>query len=395
MFNSEVVDRRLQKLQKKLSFPLKPYPVGDSIDRQLHLIHLWDREKGQIRRPLTRDEQEFVINEQILCTYDFNYFAPRYAFINTKTGERKRIEFWESQRIALEHISRGELDAWKTGRDNLWDWLKARQLGATAVCEIIIGHRIFFFENQRAVIASDEPNHSLELSRRVELLYDMLPWYMKPSRKFHVKGTEMFFDDLNSSLIVGHGRKEGGGLAQGQTTNVYHLTEIPDWENWEQIEEDFTPTVPLHPTSTGFRESTARGRDNSWHQMFKASWAGKSRHRAMFIPWYAEENTYRMIAPDDWRPLKVTEDHAAKVERQSPLYCLGRTVRLSREQMYWWERTYLEYKEKGRLHIALQEFCSDHLEAFQHGGVSIFDNDFLLEMRQQCKPFKAYTLLSA
>jgi len=393
MYHPDVVDRRLHQLQKTLPVKLKRYEVGDSLDRQEALATVWDPKELKSTRPLTRDEQEFCFNEILLSTYDFRYWANRYAFLNSPTGELKRLEFWESQEVAFGHIAQGELDAWKNGSDNLWDWLKARQLGATQVSASLMSHRLFFHCNQRGIEASDEPSHSLELSRRVELIFNNLPWWMKPRRKFHVKGAEMYFDILNCALVIGHGRKEGGGLGQGQTTNIFHFTELPDWENFGMIEEDFLPTVPIHPTSVGLMESTARGKHDQWHIHFKLAWSGKSRFKAFFIPYYAEERRYSITPPSGWKPTKLTELHATQVEQDSPKYMRGRTVRLTPGQMYFWEFTRTEYEKKGKLPIFLQEYASNHLEAFQNINIGMFDDNLILEMRNKLKPFIAYDLV--
>lgn len=393
MYHPEIVERRLFEARKEIPFKLHRYTVAESVERQEHIEPLWDRKEQRMTRPLSEEEQQFCLNEIILSTHDFDYWARRYAFLNTPTGGLERINFWESQTVAIGHIAQGEYDAWKYGGSNLWDWLKARQLGATQVSTTLISHRLFFYRNQRAIIASDEPDHSLELSRRVELLYNHLPCWMRPHRKFHVKGTEMYFDILNCALVVGHGRKEGGGLGQGQTTNIFHFTELPDWGNFNMIEEDFLPTVPIHPTSVGLMESTARGKHDQWHDHFSLAWGGKSRFKAFFIPYYAEPTRYRLNPPDGWTPSTLTQQHAKQVEQDSPRYMRGKTVRLSREQMYFWEFTREEYERKRKLSIFLQEYASNHYEAFQNINIGMFDEELLLKMRSNLKPVIAYDLI--
>ena len=156
------------------------------------------------------------------------------------------------------------------------------------------------------------------------------------------------------------------------------------------IEEDFLPTVPIHPTSVGLMESTARGRHDQWHDHFKEAWSGKSRFKAFFIPYYAEPTRYRRNPPVDWVPTKVTQLHAQQVENDSPRYCDGKTVKLSKEQMYFWEFSRREYEAKGKLYVFLQEYASNHLEAFQNASMGMFDENLMLSMRAKQKPFVAY-----
>jgi hypothetical protein len=93
-----------------------------------------------------------------------------------------------------------------------------------------------------------------------------------------------------------------------------------------------------------------------------------------FITWYALDFKYSRSAPADWIPSSKAEEHARKVEDTSEEY-VGRRVTLSRNQLYWWESTMLEYRKKGNLIYFLTNYPATLEESFQSGNISIFDPD--------------------
>lgn len=397
MYHEEIVARRLHEVQKGIPFELKRFSVPESLDIQYGMPD-WNEDKKQPARKLKDYEQQFIINEIALCTWDFRYWMDRYSKVMTPDGRLVTIELWDAQETGLKHISDGEKLAWEEGRSNGWVWCKCRQAGATQLAQNIMVQRLVFHENQRGVMASDAPTGSQVLRRRFNDIMGGLPWWMYPSIKDNVKTTEgeaIHFDDLNSTLVVGHGRKMGGGIAQGNTTNVFHFTELPDWENYEQIDADFMPTFHLFPNNIGIHESTARVRDDHWHDMFTRSWEGRDpKLRALFIPVYLN-SLYVMNPPTNWVPRKATTDWAAHVLKTSPSYCFGKAFVVTKEQMYWWEMNYINFKKSGNLATFYSEYPTDHFEAFQHRTIGMFGNELINEMQKRLKPFQVYHMPSA
>ena len=88
-----------------------------------------------------------------------------------------------------------------------------------------------------------------------------------------------------------------------------------------------------------------------------------------------------MNPPENWRPSKNTQEHVEKVETQSPLYCHGKTVRLSPQQMFWYETNRDNAVKAKKLSVFLSEYASDHYEAFQHQSIGMFSGDLIDEMQ--------------
>jgi len=399
MFHEDICARRLFKIQKGLNFRLKRYTPEQAMERTL-AIPAWNKRKKAPEAELTKEQIQFVANEMIMSTWDFNYWITRYSMVITPGGKKVQMDLWESQKIGMKHLALGEVRAWKEERANGWVWLKARQLGATQLAENIMLHRLGFHSHQRGAIASDAPTPTARLLRRFTGVLDSLPWWMKPSISDRVKtdeGEALYFDVLQSSLIIGHGRKMGGGIAQGDSTNVFHFTELPDWQNFKQIDADFLPTFHSIANNVGIIESTARSRRDDFHDLFQRAWDGHdTKLSAMFIPYYAHSALYRMAPPEGWNPTKITLEHIAKVEKLSPGYCHGRTVRLERRQAYWWETNYQNAARVKKVSVFLSEYASDHYEAFQHQSIGMFSGDLIeaLERRALANGYQLFHLPS-
>jgi hypothetical protein len=102
----------------------------------------------------------------------------------------------------------------------------------------------------------------------------------------------------------------------------------------------------------------------------------------VFIPWYTDPDTYRLPAPGDWEPSERGVAHAERVKETSP-HWLGRTVILTKDQLYWWERTRAEYVAGRTLHKFLAEYTADDMEAFQNTTIGVFPSELIDDMRQK------------
>lgn len=89
-----------------------------------------------------------------------------------------------------------------------------------------------------------------------------------------------------------------------------------------------------------------------------------------------------MAAPDNWVPDEMTTNHAEIVAKTSPEFNEGKTYRLARNQMYWWETTREFHKAKGILNIFYTNFCATPEESFQSSGKKALPFDVLEWMGQ-------------
>lgn len=361
------------------------YSIADSAELTAQLMDAVD-EQGQRTRRLTAEEDTFIAATQMRIQFDFPYFAERFVWIDESGyGLRRLYPLWESQRFTLDVLGRLEAARYFAGYpDGLFlNILKARQLGISTIAEALVAHRLLTRPHIRALAGADVEDQAGYLFRMIDRLYQQLPWFLQPERRYFTKNREMTFSN-QSFLKTAWGKstrgalqsitgQEGtkGAIGRGQTYSVIHISELATWENPEQLDTALLPTVPYSLDSLVLFESTAEFAGDWWHVQWQTAEQGEGRFTNVFIPWYAEPRKYSLPAPVDWTPSTKTLEHAAKCERDSPKW-MSRGVTLTRDQLYWYERTRTYYELKGELHKFLKEFPADDQECFQYAGRAIF-----------------------
>lgn len=357
---------------------------------------------GVPTRTLTLEEQAFVTNERWLCKLDYRYWAYRYCWINRGGRELARFALWESQELILEALGRLELRSWqdleKHGFSDgvLGAILKGRQLGASTLSSTLLCHRASTSSNVFGVIAGDTPESGSWVFSMFERSYDNLPWWLRPGKRSQVRTyPEEIELDTGTDIWAAAGKstrgteKKRGQLGRGKTVSIFSLTEMSTWDEPGQIDDAFFPTVPIDLATLGILESTAKGRNDWWHRTWKAAKAGQHpRLNPIFIPWYAEQTKHRLpVREPDWTPSQSTLDHAKVVEETSEEW-MHRRVVLTREQLYWYERTRAHAEREDDLSKFLEEYPANDEEAFQFSGRGIFKASLIsvLETEAQKTP---------
>jgi hypothetical protein len=390
MYSALVVDKALRRLTDA-GIKLKRRKVEQCREVSRRLRDLIDPKTGQYTRSLTGDEKDFIRSETILCRHDFRYFASRYGNIDLDAsvgGGVGPMQFWASQLRALELISQREEEiAAQFAKHGFTDgiltvWHKSRQLGATAMMRLITLHRMLLWRNTRCIGGSLDIDKIHELYVRDKTILDNLPPFLAPLIEFDVKDSHISFGNLKSRLTYQQSNQKAG-VGTGQQFDISHMTEVALWEYADRLKFDFLPAVPQAPTTFVAFESTANGRGNFWHsftESIRKKETGFQSWTYIFTPWYIEAKKYRRMAPDDWRPNQVTIEHAELVERTSSEFCAEK-VTLGRDQLYWWETEYQQYKKEGSLHIFLSNYCATPEQSFQHSTRSALPLETIEWMR--------------
>lgn len=398
MYHPKLVAERLSKAISSIRaatgepFDIREHKKGEFQQRIFDLTKAYDAEKGTAR-PLTEDENRFILQELVRSKCDAIYFVTHYCMAKTKDQTLEPISLWESQQVLLDRIADRELEAveGRSGDGILLQVLKARQLGASTLSEALLSHRAFLYGNTAALIASDIPERSAHLFDMIERIYDNLPWWLRPAYEYRVKDKQFYFKGIDSIITVESGKSmsgagalgaERGSLGTSRTLPLGHLSEVALWENTDQIDHGLLPAIPRRPRVFWIFESSPKGRANWFHDAWIDAKRGLGRLKPVFIPWFAESNTYRSPAPVDWVPGEVAVAHARRAEAVSERW-MGRTVRLDRDQLFWWETTRAYYAQKGKLSIFLAEYAADDSECFVHTTGSVFPMDALNDMRQK------------
>lgn len=391
MYHPTIIARRCALAERTFRTALPngrfgTYSVEDAATLTASAMQAVD-ETGAFRRPLTAEEQGFIATAKLRVIADFPWFAERFCWIDQEGhGLRRLAPLWESQQLVLDQLGALEQAREDEGSPDglLLNVLKARQLGVSTLSEALVAHRICTRAHIRALSGADVEDQAGYLFRMVVRIYDQLPWFLKPGRVYFNKNRELSLAN-QSFLKTAWGKstrgalqavsgQEGakGSIGRGQTFSVVHISELPTWENPEQLDTALLPAIPYAPDTLVLYEATAEVAGDWWHTHWLTSGRGEGRFRNIFIPWSAEPSKYALPAPDGWTPSAATLAHSAKCERDSPKWFGGKTVRLSREQLFWYETTRRFYESKGQLYKFLKEYPADDLECFQYAGRSVF-----------------------
>jgi len=392
MYHPDVIAHRAKKVEESYGLALTVHPVDYVQEMTLRLQDAVDAKHNTLRE-LDPEESSFVMNEVLMGKISFPYWAERYCSINLQGADiGPMYPLWESQRLILEQIAALDRRTYFDGHPDgvLVNILKARQLGASTLSQAMIAHRVTTQTNVFGLVAADVPEQSAFTFDMLERVVQYLPWFVNPRVTEHVKNTEIAFD-TGSHVWVGSGKSirgtenKRGQLARGKTLAVAHLTELSTWDEPGQIDDSLMPAIHILPRNLVVFESTAKGRHNWWHEHWLDSKRAVGRFTPIFIPWYAERQRYWLPAPLDWMPRKETLSHARRCEITGPRWT-GGPVRLTRNQLYWYETTRESFESKGQLHKFLEEYCSDDEEAFQFSGYGIFPLAVIERLRENSKP---------
>jgi len=403
VFSPRVTQHRLNKLADSIrqnidpAFEFTDYSVDEVAERCTALDEIWDPASRSMTRPFTVEEEAWVRHETNRCKADFRYWATRYAMLKDKNMSLVRFRPTAVQELLLKRIEDAEFAAvtGKSGDGIIFAVMKARQLGISTISEIIIAHRTFFYGNTTALIAADVDERSQNLYEMLVRVLDNLPWWqtprsLDPKADYRVKNQQLYFHDQDSVIRVGSSSNMQGGdsgadkgsMGTGMTLPLVHLSELALWANPWQIDDALMPSIPYSPRTFAIFESTAKGRNNWWHEVWMQAKRGLGRRQPIFIPWYTDPDTYKLPAPTDWKPDEIALAHAERVKNTSAQWT-GHSVTLTKDQLFWWSRTRADYSSRKVLFKFLAEYAADDMEAFQNTTVGVFPSELLDDMRQK------------
>ena len=402
MYSERVTSEHIARLSEELGFPIAPIDAARVADIADHLERLQKPDGSGLKRPLTKEEQEFIRNERILCQVDFLYWAERYCTIQrdgSDGGGIGKLRMWETQEILHRRIAEREelgIEQQKAGAPADGILIvdhKDRQIGHTMYARALCMHRLTTMPYTRGMAASVDEDKVQELYDRDKLIYDHLPFYMKPPLGFDVKGEHLYFEQVHSRLLYQQGKQQSG-LGQGRQFDVSHITEVASLPYPTMLDHDFFPALPQNPYTVCILESTAQGRHNYWHDFTERVRRGHTaRWVYVFVPYYAEKKKYRRLPPPAWTPSELTMLHAKKVYETSREFT-GNDVLLSKETLYWYETTRQEYQDAGKLNLFLTNYAATPEESFQHTNISAFSTEVIEKIRLGTKlgvPYEIHT----
>ena len=294
--------------------------------------------------------------------------------------------------------------------------LKGRQVGITTLVSLYFGHKMLFIPNTLAVMASVQKSKSDEIDIKLNTAYDMCPFWLVPPRMPKRSFT-------NGSRLMIESGMQPKGIAQGQTPQAIHISEISIIPNPHNvIEEGLLPATHSNKNIFMVFEGTGSG-NVGWFPDFwksqKSKWPlGTGRMCPVFIPWHLATDMYPQPdwvrahpIPTGWyeKRMDATKAHIARCEsyiRNTPYLAkvCGSNYRVSLEQQYWWELEYDQARERHSLQQHAARLPADDFEALTGVHDSVFDQETIMEVeddiyeirtdgaRTRRAPFQAYAI---
>jgi len=286
----------------------------------------------------------------------------------------------KSEELMYESIDRGYMV------DGLRYFInKGRQLHFTAISRILSLHRVIFWPDTMAISASVNEDMTGELYRRDKMLYDNLPWFLRPDIEFDVKNQQLTFKPLGSGILY-HQANQHGGMGMGRMIPVAHMTEVAFWDEFAgvdtckaKLDYHLRAAIPQSVSTLYILESTSNGLGGWWYDQIQLILHKKSTFDLFFCPWYSADRKYRRNPPEGWEPNDYTKTVADRAKRTSFDY-IGRTVELDKFQLYWYETEMASYDK--RLAVFLSNYPTTLDEAFQRFGSAAFEPELLASLRK-------------
>jgi hypothetical protein len=397
MYSKKITNNALDRAESSLKLRLTRHPLP-FVESAVSWLNKLMQEDGNLVRPLTPDERSFIRNERIVCQLDYNYWRSRYVFIKNFAGNTY-VRFEPNVAQKMMNDICGEMEEERIAI--FIQQLKARQLGVTTDTEMRIAHRVQFYTNVSAVVASSRPEKSEEMSDKMSDCWSRQPWWLMPRQGRSRAGAMIEFVDLNSFVSIQHGAQMTG-IARGTTPTIAHLSELCEFENpQELVDASLMRAIHHSPFAFFIMESTALGTRNWWHDTWlisKEGWPTRTADfRPVFLPWFVGTDIY----PDDtwlrahpipanWEPSAIAIAHRARCEAYVSTNhllrkYLGNDWHLPARQLWWWEvQRNIAVRKKELAHFYM-ETPSDDIEAFQSTNVSVFDTDTLEILRDNTR----------
>lgn len=392
MYSSRVTEAEQSYLESRTGVRLTRYEreyswaVQEDLDAKREVILKTQPDSlldSEVYAALSRDRQDFIRNERLLCSLDFTYWT-RYAKLLPDAAVGVGLipyDPWESQLIIFREVQRIEEEQYdRAQRGEPQDGIliavpKARQEGISLEAAMLKMHRVMTSPYTLGVTATEDIDKRTNLYLRDERIHTNLPWWLRPARTApDIQAERLTFGGLDSSCVY-QDYSQKTSLAAGEQYLVGHMSELAQGEQVyveKMMTLDYFPAIPQSWRSLHILESTPVGMGGWWHPFITEQYAGRGRWRVKFIPWYVLTFKYSRLAPATWTPAQTSLGHARKVELTSAEY-VGRTVTLSRDQLYWWETTREEYRKNGNLAYFLTNYPATLEESFQTAATSIFD----------------------
>ena len=394
MFADSVVAKKLDALEKEFGWRPAPHSIEevDAWSKQLATAFEEDA-KGNIymKRKLTNAEQRFIDNERLMCSASAGYFLTRYYYIKAKS-RIVRFTFRQGQWILWRMLQ--ELD--ELGVSKMIQILKARQLGISTIAEGIMTWGALFIPGASSQIGSADGQKTQIMLGMMTLAIDQLPAWLPPTQtrsKTKSDRALLEFDRIGSLIMVQPGSMMGG-MGQGATPTMVHLSEVSQFTNpVQQLDEGLFKTMHEGPELVVLLESTGDAGHRSawwWKEQWITNrdnyWTGGADFLPVFLPWHTTPELYpgpwlkKHPVPEDFTPNEDTLAHVAKAEAyvhttEMLRRVIGADWKMPIEQQWFWQFKHEDHKRRRVEKSWYRQMPCDDYEALMGERDKVYSQD--------------------
>lgn len=210
-------------------------------------------------------------------------------------------------------------------------------------------------------IVSHNAESTRKFLRRARKLCLAAPASVTPGRQVE-NSKELIFDNAAAWAIATAGSPDA---MRSDNCHFLHASEEPYFPEQQNLMGAVIPALSDGPGSEAFRESTSRGKGNTWHNTVMEAVAGESEFEVFFDPWF-NQPTYRATPPPGWVP----DDEAKETWSRFP--------HLTIDQMFW---RAMRIKTLKALWMFKQEFPATLDESFQSSANTLYLPDAIAKAR--------------
>lgn len=280
---------------------------------------------------------------------DFVHYASKCLKIRSKSGAIEPFILNKAQSYIHDQL---ECQKGETGKVRALI-LKGRQQGVSTLIGARFYHKVSHSFGIQAFILTHALDATQNLYKMAQRYYENTPTPVKPEATTS-NSKELIFGLLDSGYKLG--TAENKAVGRSATIQLLHGSEIAFWNNAPEHAKGVLQAVPNAPGTEVILESTANGVGNYFHQMWQQAEAGHSDFRAIFVPWFWQEEY----------SIPVNENFSISSDEED----LKFQYLLTNEQLAWRRLKIAELSVNGTDGIKSfkQEYPCNSTEAFQLTG---------------------------
>lgn len=325
-------------------------------------------------------DRELALDEKAMVQADpLRLVEFGFLCIKTKDGRLIHFKLNSVQKRILKKIR----DLRAAGRPiRIWI-LKARQMGFSTFIEAVIYAMTSQQENRNSLIMADLDDHVgniFEMSKLYHEQLEITSRHLAPVLK-RSNAQELVFESIHSHVSIDSARNLQA--ARSGTYQYAHLSEVAFFPHFGPVIGGLNQTVPLHPDTMIFGESTANGMNDFYDEWIRAV-QGKTDWIPMFFPWFEMEE-YRMpLLKGELVSIEGIKFNADTTQEQFLVEekDLQHKYNLDDDQINW-RRWCIINNCQGNIMTFRQEYPATWEEAFSLSGSVFFDRIGLKEQRSR------------